>query len=270
MAIRGARLLKNFLRPLGCHLDKTANPEEVRRTLSLLHPRSIKGGLMRIGGEGDGGYLVPHVLDGIGACFSPGVSTVADFEIMLRERHGIPSFLADASVDGPPEGAEDFDFEKRFLGARNDAVFTRLSDWIARKEMDTPLGDLMLQIDIERAEYSVITDTPQDVLDRFRLIVIELHMLDSLFSRSTLMIMAPILEKLTANHIPVHVHPNNCAPPVKMGGIAIPPVIEVTLVRSDHFVATDAPLEIPHPLDRTNVPSRQDFDLPKDLYFARG
>ncbi len=265
MARKTTRLLASALRSMGYNLEKGSNPADIRRALAMLHPRAIDGGLTRIGGEGDGGYLVPHVLDGIGGCFSPGVSTVADFEIMLRDQYGIPSFLADASVDGPPKGAEGFDFEKRFLGSRNDEIFTRLSDWIARKEANTSLGDLMLQIDIEGAEYPVIADMPREVLDRFRVIVIELHALDSFFSKQALNAMTPIFEKLTANHVPVHLHPNNCAPPAVMAGISIPPVIEVTLVRSDHFVPGDAELMFPHPLDRTNMASRPAFDLPADL-----
>ena len=36
--------------------------------------------LIRIGGSKDGGYLVPNDLSGIQACFSPGVSDLADFK----------------------------------------------------------------------------------------------------------------------------------------------------------------------------------------------
>ncbi len=57
--------------------------------------------LIRVGGDADGGYLIPDDLAGIEACFSPGVDTVATFERDMVAR-GIPCHLIDASVDGRP------------------------------------------------------------------------------------------------------------------------------------------------------------------------
>ena len=58
--------------------------------------------LIRIGGEGDGGYLIPNVFDKISYCFSPGVDYTANFEKELSEKFGIKSFMADASVEKAP------------------------------------------------------------------------------------------------------------------------------------------------------------------------
>ena len=53
---------------------------EVKQLIELLYPINCKKGLTRLGPEKDGGYLVPDDLDGIEACFSPGVSNVSGFE----------------------------------------------------------------------------------------------------------------------------------------------------------------------------------------------
>lgn len=79
--------------------------------LSLLKPIKTNHELIRIGGDGDGGYLIPNDLVGIDSCFSPGVSSVADFENDLTKK-GIKCFLADFSVDAPPIKNKLFDFEK--------------------------------------------------------------------------------------------------------------------------------------------------------------
>ena len=93
--------------------------------VSRLHPVITDKELVRIGGDFDGGYLVPDDLDGIVACFSPGVDVTATFEEALLER-GIPCFLADASVDAPPIEHPLIDFERKFLGVVNDEVTTTL------------------------------------------------------------------------------------------------------------------------------------------------
>ena len=52
----------------------TAAPTaEVVEVFELLKPKASKTPLIRIGGDIDGSYLVPDDLDGITACFSPGV-----------------------------------------------------------------------------------------------------------------------------------------------------------------------------------------------------
>lgn len=269
MSKRRNRTLKRWMRAVGYNIEKLAPLDGVVETVRLLRPKAFEGNLIRVGGEGDGGYIVPDDLAGIGACFSPGVSTVADFEIDLKTRFGIPSFLADASVSGPPAGAEMMDFEKRFLGARNDAVFTRLQDWIARKEDAGSLGDLLLQMDIEGAEYDVIVDIPREVLDRFRILVIELHSLDMLFSRGGQKLLSLIFGKLTENHVPIHLHPNNCVQPEVFDGIGVPPVMEVTLLRKDRYRPGSKLGGFPNPLDRTNVPGNRDFALPHVWYRER-
>ena len=53
----------------------------LRILLDTLH--SIKFNLLRIGGDSDGGYLLPDDLENISSCFSPGVSDIFDFEFTL-------------------------------------------------------------------------------------------------------------------------------------------------------------------------------------------
>jgi hypothetical protein len=54
---------------------------EVREFIAKLHPLTTEHPLIRMG-EGDGGYLIPDDLNGITACFSPGVDNRATFELV--------------------------------------------------------------------------------------------------------------------------------------------------------------------------------------------
>ena len=108
--------------------DKTA----VRELIALLHPLRTEHPLIRLGARGDGGYLIPDDLDGVAACFSPGVDNRATFETSLIER-GIPCYLADASVDGPPIEGDMVFFSKKFLAVINNEAMITLDDWIDGK-----------------------------------------------------------------------------------------------------------------------------------------
>lgn len=259
-------LAQKYVRHQGFYLETKADPEDVKETINLLKPRPLAQSLIRIGGDNDGGYLVPDDLENIDGCFSPGVSTIATFEEMLAQDHGIPCFLADYSVDAAPVENNLFDFEKKYLGSQNDDVFIRLEDWIARKESGKTFNDLILQMDIEGSEYDVIIDTPTEVFERFRIIVAEIHYLDAMLSKNGLRLMRAVLAKLTRNHVVVHLHPNNCCGVQVSDGLEVPRVLELTLLRKDRFVAGDQPLSFPNPLDQPNIADRNDIILPASWY----
>ena len=86
---------------LGYFASKRTSLADLRRVVELLRPVDAGHRLVRIGGDGDGGYLLPEDLGGIAACFSPGVDRQATFENALA-RFGIGSHLADRSVAAPP------------------------------------------------------------------------------------------------------------------------------------------------------------------------
>src|SRR5450432_846532 len=108
-------LIRNVFLRGGYFLSNTSDDNEVRDMLQKLAPYETDRKLIRVGGETDGGYLIPDDLEGIEYCFSPGVARTARFESELATR-GIRSFLADYSVDRPPVESEMFHFEKKYLG----------------------------------------------------------------------------------------------------------------------------------------------------------
>ena len=98
---------------LGIAIGKQAAKRAVLDLVKRLHPRLTEHPLIRLGGMGDGGYLVPDDLEGIEACFSPGVSDHASFEAALIAR-GIRCYLADASVSQAPITGDFAHFTPKF------------------------------------------------------------------------------------------------------------------------------------------------------------
>lgn len=225
---------------------------DLRGLLQTLHP--VRGGrpLVRFGGTTDGGYLVPDCLDGITACFSPGIADSSRFEAECAAR-GMAVFMADYSVEGPAESHPSFHFIKKFVGATSNDTTITLHDWVA-DSVPATASELMLQIDIESCEYETLLAAPDALLRRFRIIVGEFHRLDHLWARPYFPFIARTFAKLLQTHACVHIHPNNSKRLVTRRGIAIPPNGEFTFVRRD-FITDETPArEFPHPLDRDNTP----------------
>lgn len=225
--------------------------EELLGLIQSLHPVASGRELIRLGPAGDGGYLVPDDLEKIEACFSPGVDRISEFELECAER-GMKVFLADASVDAAAVEHPSFTFTKKYLGMVTGGDFMRIDDWVRDSDVGDE-GDLLLQMDIEGFEYDVLLGMSDDLLNRLRVIVIEFHEMENLFSRPYFGLVSRMFERLLKSHVCVHHHPNNSGRIYKVGGIEIPSLTEMTFYRRDRVQESDAVVTIPHPLDSDNV-----------------
>jgi hypothetical protein len=228
-----------------------------------LRPQDCGKELIRIGGTGDGGYLIPDDLEGIEYCFSPGVNVVSDFENHLANLK-IKSFLADYSVDSPPVQRPEFIFDKKFLGSTDNGKFMTLASWKDKYLRDYAC-DLILQIDIEGFEYQVIINTPDRLLGQFRIIVIEFHYLERIFDPVFFELLSSCFDKLLELFHVVHIHPNNCCGSVKKGDLEVPRLMEFTFLNKKRVSGTNPHLSFPHKLDRDNTTKRP-LHLPKCWY----
>jgi hypothetical protein len=234
--------------------------EELQGLVSSLHPRALPAGLRRLGPPGDGGYLVPDDLEGLAACFSPGVSLISGFEKECAEL-GMQVFLADRSVDGPAESHERFRFVRKFVGVTTDENFMTLDDWVAGALPDR-FSDLLLQIDIEGFEYETFLATSDALMRRFRIIVGEFHYLDQLWNKPFFRMASRAFEKILQTHVCVHIHPNNCCGSLERWGLHLPRIAEFTFLRRDRTAGKDFATAFPHPLDCDNAPGRPPLPLP--------
>lgn len=239
---------------------------EKRKLLDFLEsikPVKTNYDLIRLGGDSDGGYLIPNDIENLEACFSPGVANIADFEIDLAKK-GIKCFMADYSIEKLPINNSLFDFEKKYLGSTNNKEYITLENWIESKTSNK--SDLILQMDIESSEYSVIFDTPSEILKRFRILVIEFHKLHYMFNPMGFELISLTFEKILKNFEIVHIHPNNVDKLVEYDGISVPPTMEFTFLRKDRITSKTRNLSFPHKLDQANTYKKDDFVLPKCWY----
>jgi hypothetical protein len=251
----------NWLLSKNIRISQTVNQSLLNEFFKKVHPVDSGHSLVRLGGDGDGGYLVPDDLEGVSACFSPGVLDVASFELAFAAR-GVKSYLADYSVESAPVQHELIDFEKKYLGSEEDNIFMTLDSWIQRKEPNQK--DFVLQMDIEGAEYDVIYDINSETLKKFRILVIEFHRLDSIFDKTGYKLINLTFSKLLKDFEIVHIHPNNVRAPVIYKGFEVPPLMEFTFLRKDRLLKRgDYSFAFPHSLDRPCVKSFEDYSLPR-------
>lgn len=247
----------------GVFIEQLTTPDELSSLITRLHPVQSPAELVRVGADADGGYLVPDDLADITACFSPGVETNASFEMDLMCKAGIPSHLADYSVDAPPPGFSPHSFTKKYLGAHNDEQYMSLDSWVKGSEQFAAGGDFLLQMDIEGGEYATILGASEEVLNRFRILVIEVHKIDSWGHPNFFnIVVKPFFDKLLKHFVVVHNHPNNNCGIVNLGGVLAPRVFELTLLRKDRSNTSEYVTQLPHRLDRPNVPYNLDLLLP--------
>lgn len=214
----------------------------ILRSLKILSPKPNPFELIRIGGNRDGAYLIPNCLDGITDCFSPGVNNFKRFEDELVVKYKIKSHLCDKSSDldlfQTPIIKNWQTFQKKWLASSLKEDSITLEEWVEKYACNS--HELILQMDIEGAEYDVLNQISEDLLKRFRIIIIEFHnlheiLLKSKFSKDIYL----LLKSLSKNHTSVHLHPNNCDEAINVPNfnINLPNVLEITFLRNDFMKA---------------------------------
>jgi hypothetical protein len=261
MKMKSILFVRRFFAARGIFISKNIDVSVLTSFFDMIKPVATNHDLIRLGAGDDGGYLIPNDLAGINICFSPGVSITADFELELANR-GITCFMADYSVEKPPLSNPLFHFEKKFLGSENNQVFMTLNDWVSKNAPEE--NDLILQMDIEGAEYEVIMDAKQEILQKFRIIVIEFHDLEFLLSKIGHQLISNTFKKILRNFEIVHIHPNNIMKEKRFvyRQFEIPSVLEITFLRKDRISIQQPLITFPHPQDKPNSQELDDYVLP--------
>jgi hypothetical protein len=254
--------IRRIIQILGINIKKPkieTSDKKLINFFKMIKPIKTEYKLIRLGSKFDGGYLIPDDLNEIDACFSPGVNYNADFEIALTERR-IICFLADNSVEKSPISNELINFTKKHLSYYNSNDYMTLDYFI--KDKYRGQKDLILQMDIEGAEYEVILSSEDELIKRFRILIIEFHGLERLLNYSGYKYINATFVKILKNFDIVHIHPNNCLLPIKVRNTVIPPIMEFTFLRKDRSTSKISNKNFPHILDTPNVPENENYTLP--------
>ena len=259
------KILKSLLLSFGYYLEKTTKRSEILDFIKMLKPYSTEHELIRLGGNNDGGYLVPNDLSNIKYNLSPGVGRFFSFELDLLKKN-IPSYMCDASVDSIPPELDGCVFIKKNIGSISKKDQISINNWVESINLEKH-QNLMLQMDIEGMEYETILSLSEKNLNYFRIIIIEFHNLREIKNKFFFKTVVSTFEKLLETFIICHIHPNNSCGINYISDVPIPNALEVSFIRKDRVKKKIYTKDFPHSLDQPSVKDLKDIFLPK-IWFS--
>ena len=218
--------------------------------------------LIRVGPNGDGGYLIPNLLEEIKICFSPGVGYIHGFENDLLKR-GIKVYMADRTVEKPNLDSNNYEYIKKNIGSYDDSQTITIDSWIKDVEH---AGNFLLQMDVEGSEYEIINRIKEANLNKFKILVIEFHYFEQILTKIGYKVVKNVFEKILKYFDVAHIHPNNCCGSYNFNNIVIPSTLEMTFLRKDLVIKKERILKYPNKLDFKNVEKNKDIFLDKVWY----
>ena len=218
--------------------------------------------LIRLGNQKDGGYLIPNIIENIHLCFSAGVGDDITFEQELKKKN-IKCFLADGTVK-PPNG---FNFLKKNLNIYNDEHNIDVNTWLDSNVENLNDLNIILKLDIEGSEISIIYNIDEIILSKINILIIEFHDFLYLGNHFGNRIYDEVFDKILKYFTICHIHPNNFGSTKFINNINIPSLLEFTFI-NNKLVKTRNKIQktIPHPLDKKNNPLKKDIALPDCFY----
>lgn len=187
--------------------DQVTPPQQLSGFMKSLWPVFTGWNLIRLGDQSDGGYLVPRCLDGLEACFSPGVDNQFTLERHLADIFGIKVFACDPNNLTVPIGNEKITFENFGIGSILSPKVKTLEEWTREKGFSEE-SLLMLSMDIEGHEYHALSAITLNCLRSFRIVTLEIHYLWCIHDFKCFLelnkFMGPFLKYFDI----VHMHPN--------------------------------------------------------------
>jgi hypothetical protein len=252
--------------------------QNVPSLLSWLAPVDVPD-LIRVGGQADGGYVLPAcLLTEADSLVSMGLGYSWDFEreaIALNPSLRLRTHVYDHTV-GAREYRRDFWTElasflclqspwslvKRRYGRmtayrqffRHEAIHFReciTPDNVVNVLHRAGQGRLFVKVDIEGTEYDVLAA----VLRNPRVIGLAIEFHDTATRRGDLV---RLMTAALKNYAIVHLHGNNFCPVADDG---LPEALEITLARRDYVHGVTRRTVLPGVLDRPNNPAAPDYQL---------
>ena len=229
--------------------------------LRLLVPRDVPGvGKRRVGGPGDGGYVLLDRLRPAQVVLSFGVGPSVSFDRELAE-DGHLVLLFDHTITALPATHPRFTWFCEGV-AGQDAPAERLFSLATHmRKLPADVVDPILKMDVEGAEWAALAATPAPLLARFAQITLELHGMLELDRPECHARVMPALRALARDFVPVHVHGNNFGSLGLVGGFAGVETLEVTFARRDLFATVPSATWYPTVYDTPNFNEREDLRL---------
>jgi len=238
--------------------------EKSCRIYKAFMPKTITSiGKIRIGGQGDGGYVMPdldYAKKKVKIAYSFGVSSSSPWDSQMANL-GYDVFQYDGTIDAPPERHPNLHFYRYNISAEANPPENQRNIRHILTEHGHFGKNIILQCDIEGFEWEMFKTMNENEMEQFEMIIVEFHGLADL---NRFDYHLNILEKINRTHQAVHVHCNNAGASLFLQGLRLLPSIwEVTYVRKTDYIFTDCHETFPSIYDMPNIPQYPDIFLGK-------
>lgn len=231
----------------------------LKSTLRLLRPYDVLNARkIRVGRAFDGGYVMIDAFDHVEAAYSFGINDDVSWDLDMASRD-LDIFQYDHTIDNLPIENSRFHWEKLGISALSFDNMRSVSELI-EVNGHQHANNLVLKCDIECAEWDVLRYATTSVLSKFSQIVLELHDIRRLGNPEDDGARQAVVNLTNSHHV-VHVHGNNYGGVVLVGGISLPNVIELTLLRKDLGEFAHSKSSYPTPMDMPCNRNHADFYL---------
>ena len=208
---------------------------------------------VRLGRNSDGGYIMVDNLNvsGGGIAYSFGIGNDVSWDLDMARR-GYEIFMYDPTIDALPCNHEKFHFFKEgVLGLEvKEKHLNTLENFIKRNGHEGK-SNMILKMDVEGAEWSVLSTVTSETLNQFDHILFEFHGLTQPKDQSVMNATLACISKINRTHSLVHLHACNCGTILTLDDkILFPNTLELTYVKTSNYeLVDDENIYLPIPLD---------------------
>ena len=190
-------------------------PKEVNRKKKIL-----------AGNFGDGGYVLLDDLEDIKIAYSFGIRNEISFDKFLSDK-GINVYMYDHTINSIPSNDTKLHWKKIGLGAENsNKKYLKTLRELLIDNGHINEKNMILKIDIENNEWIPLKEIPENILNQFKYIILELHF----FKYEDYQLYLDVVKKLTNNHQPFHIHCCNCVGLFIIGDNPICKALEISFI----------------------------------------
>lgn len=193
--------------------------------------------LIRIGSLNDGGYVMEKPSSSGATVISLGIADNMDFESELIDSGLVRDiYCFDGSISELPEVRSNIYFESKFVRTAASRDSVTLNEILDRVHSD----ELILKIDIEGDEWSVLAQLQDKDLLKFSQIIGEFHGLASSLKEEDGAHKIDVLNKLHSHFHLVNAHPNNWSQYRIIQGVPLSDVIELSFINKSNASISEA------------------------------
>ena len=226
--------------------------------INVFCPMEVKGKKkIRIGKNGDGGYIILDDFENVKIAYSFGISNEVSFDQALADKN-IDIFMYDHTISNLPYENPKFHWKKIGLSSKNNSEQNlKMLNELIIENGHTKEKNMILKLDIESSEWEVFKDISSDILKQFKFIVAEFH-----FNKENKLIQLEILKKIKITHQIFHLHCNNCSNEIiYFEGYYICPLLEISFIQKEGYIFSKFNSSFPiDGLDYKNCANNEQLD----------